>query len=269
MVSQVPSVRRKPVPRMMQFLLGGCGVKVLISGTVETLQGDSTMCATGCLLIRPVSRRTIVMSLAPLIGVQRLAAHEASPVSTPMPGWTDEELAAAGLTGPHSYRSPLYGYTVGWPDSWRLDTSPGPPPVQSNPEWGETGRDDLFLSPVDPAVEARLAFSSRPDDGRTVGDMTETPLPASGGVRLIIRERRTQVTWVDLAFAEGTSSAEQVQVNQVIALDDGALLFIWMLARPDTIEASFTTAQEIMVDGEPLFETVDWQDLADGLARWP
>ncbi len=229
------------------------------------------MIATSHLLRRPVSRRTIVTSLAVLLlpGGDRLAAQEASPAASPMPSWTEEELAAAGLTGPNSYLSPLYGYPVEWPDSWQLDTNLGLPPVESNPSWGETGRDDLFLMPVDPAVAARLAFSSRPGDGRTVADMMETPLPANGGVRLLIRERRTQVTWVDLAFAEETSTVEQVQANQVIALDDGALLFIWMLAAPDTIEASFTTAQEITVGGDLLFETVDWQDLADGLARWP
>lgn len=197
-------------------------------------------------------------------------AQEASPQASPAGvAWTSEDLAGAGLTCPTSYRSPMYSYVVEWPDSWQLDASLGPPPVVSNPNWGETGRDDLFLAPADLDVKARLVFSSRPDDGRTIADMAGTPLPAAGGVRLLIRERRTQVTWVDLAFAEGTSSAERVEVNQVVALDGGALLFIWLLAGIDAIEAAFTTAQEITLDGEALFGTVDWGDIADGIARWP
>lgn len=223
------------------------------------------------LFSRPVSRRSLVLPAiaAPLLWLEHGRAQVASPEASPAPAWTIEDLEAAGLTGSNSYRSPLYGYEVEWPESWQLATDTGMQPVRSTTSWGDPGRDDLFLVPVDPEVIARLAFSGRPDDGRTVGDMMDTPLPVNGGVRLLIRERRTQVTWVDLAFAEGTATPERLEVNQVIALNGGALLFIWLLAEPESSEVSFTTAQEILLHGDPLFTTVEWQDIADGLARWP
>ena len=229
------------------------------------------MNATRSLLNRPLSRRTFVTSLAamPLIGFDRLAAQDATPAASPqaMP-MRDADLAAAGLTGPNSYQSPLYGYTVEWGDFWIPDTSTGAP-VSSDPTVGETGQDDLFLAPVDTGIDAQLAFSSRSDDGVAIAArLDENPLPDAGGVRLLIRERRTQVTWVDLHFEAETTTVARVVANQVMSLDDGADLFILFESAVDDIEAAFTAAQEVLLHGEPLFDTVDWQDIADGLARW-
>ncbi|HYI24249.1 MAG TPA: hypothetical protein VD767_02475 [Thermomicrobiales bacterium] len=195
----------------------------------------------------------------------QVASPSASPEAVP---WTDADLEAAGLTGPNSYLSPRYGYTVEWGDFWALDTTTGMP-VRSDPNAGETGQDDLFLAPMDTAIDATIAFSGRSDDGVAIaGRLDQDPLPDTGGVRLLIRERMTQVTWVDLHFEAMTVTVARVLVNQVTALNGGANLFISFDSVVDAIEASFTAAQEILIHGEPLFDTVDWQDIADGLARW-
>ncbi len=222
-----------------------------------------------------VNRRWLLV--APMIGVIAVRdgafaqghALEPTPVASPVAArWTIADLEAAGLTGPNSYQSPLYGYTVEWPGSWTLDAS-GVLPVRSDPDWGETGRDDLFLVPADPAVEARLLFTSRPDDGVAIGDRLDAnPLPGTGGVRLLIRARPTQITWVDLLFEDMTTTVVSVTVNQVISLNGGADLFIAFTAGVEGVGVAFTTAQEILLHGEPLFNTVDWQDISDGLGRW-
>lgn len=181
------------------------------------------------------------------------------------PSWDEAELEAAGMTGPTSYQSPQFGYTVVWTDAWELDFDrPVGLPVGS---WPEADRDALYLvrSGFDDTLTMnRLSFVSVHGDGRSISQRFVEATEDREVVTSFVMP--DAVTWVELATPDDPAQIPVVTVNQLRALDDGAALVIWLVASQEDIAAASRDASDVLLDGAPVFDGFTVGEIGNALA---
>jgi hypothetical protein len=194
-----------------------------------------------------------------------------TPPSAPTP-LLDPTLEAAGLVTERSYRSPQFGHTVTWDESWMLDPD-FTPPITSDPR----SRQDVF----------RLASAELYTPYLTVEGL---PAPAAGTVDEAIStiarpERRREIfpsgeTEVLLQTSDDTAGGlvlfwhrgdgkDFVYLLEITRYGDSdALVYVSMVATPGAFERAYQrTNATITLDGEPPLSVVSPDDVLDAIDR--
>jgi hypothetical protein len=187
------------------------------------------------------------------------------PAATPWwPDWLDEQFREHGLTSLTSYQSPLYGYTVEWSDDWGVSPLELRP-VDSQPNVREGGRDILHLART--GLQATLSIVSMPDEGMTIPERFEEAIASEREGHDVVASHSSSASamWVERIVTGEPPAVSTVIVTQLLALDDGVALVIWLTAPQDALEAAFVDASGVLVDGEPIFTGIPWDEIEDAL----
>jgi hypothetical protein len=216
-----------------------------------------------------LTRRTLstrlrlpALALALLVAqpaIRAVAQGAGSPAATP--DRDEDAMAADGLTGPNSYQSPHYGYTIEWSDDWGFEGLPLSP-VQT---LGDSS-DRLYL--IRSGAVDRLSFVSVPGDGRSIAQRfadATADLPGNTGIAVSLLAPQV-ATWVERIVMDDPDAPPSVTVHQIRALDDDAALVIWLASYEDTLAAAFAAAAGVLLDGEAVYTGIPWEVIAEALA---
>ena len=203
-----------------------------------------------------IARRDFLAGIVGLAGWVTMAgpAGASQTSATPETAEDAEALATAGLVGPASYRSPLFGYTVAWDDAWQLRESvPGIPPARTNPEWGPAGRDDLFLVSAPDAAMASLSFITFAYEGLSREERFEEIISS-------MQERDTWL-WDDPGIAatvgvlepDDRSQSPVITVSMLLDQPEEAMLHLGLQTNQKSLAGVLAAVSGVELDGTPIF----------------
>lgn len=202
-----------------------------------------------------IARREFLAGIVGLAGLARAVdvAGAAQVSATPDPAGEMEALASAGLVGPRSYRSPLFGYTVEWDDAWQLrDSIPGIPPVRTNPNWSPAGRDDLFLVAAPNRASAALSFITFVYEGTSREERFQEIVQSMEERGTLQWDDPATTTIVGAYSADDNSHAPLITVSMLLDRPEEAILHLDLQTSQETLAEVLAAVSGVELDGIPV-----------------
>jgi len=185
---------------------------------------------------------------------------------------------AAGLIDDTEYESPQFGYAVEWSTDWGLDLyyddiDNGTQPVMSN---SDDDVDTLYLAwedepgaPVWIVVTGQETNRGTPDgevDEWTDRDWIDDQWASGIDVEVLLDDSGRDSAAVLYSLVDTDNDDAQFYTIYVAVYVDDYTLYLSFTAQEDFFEDGYAALEDVEIDGEPLFQYFDWDEIEEAIA---
>ena len=185
---------------------------------------------------------------------------------------------AAGLIDDTEYESPQFGYAVEWSTDWGLDLfyddlDNGTQPVMSDTE---DRFDTLYLvwegdddTPVWAIITGQEANRGSPED--EVDEWTDEDWMAdqwASGIEaeVLLDDAGSDSAAVLYSLVDTDNDDAQFYTMYVAVYVDDYTLYLSFTAHEDFFEDGYAALEDVEIDGDPLFQYFDWDEIEEAIA---